>query len=140
MKIDDIDTQILKLLEENSKITFKEIGEKLHLTGQAVGARVAKLTDEGIIKNFTINIDRTKISNYSTSFIKVYMTTHDHSRIKNLINKRSEIKEASRVAGDGCYILRVETSSTDLLNEIIDQINEFANFQISNVLSFVKQI
>lgn len=138
MKFDNIDLEILNILKQNSKITFKELGSKLHMTGQAIGARVTKLIDEGVIKNFTINIDKTKLENITTSFIKIYMTTADHSRIKNLISKRSEIKEAFRVAGDGCYILRVETSSNFTLNKIIDEINIFANYQISNVLTEVK--
>ncbi|MGL5577335.1 MAG: Lrp/AsnC family transcriptional regulator [Sarcina sp.] len=138
MKFDNIDLEILNVLEENSKITFKEIGSKLHMTGQAIGARVTKLIDEGVIRNFTINIDKTKLDNITTSFIKIYMTTADHSRIKNLITKRDEIKEAFRVAGDGCYILKVETNNNSILNQIIDEINIFANYQISNVLTEVK--
>ncbi|MGL5066358.1 MAG: Lrp/AsnC family transcriptional regulator [Sarcina sp.] len=137
MKIDDIDIKILKLLEENSKQSLKEIGEKLHMTGQAIGFRVTKLVEMNIIKNFTISINKSKL-HITTSFIKVYMTTHNHSRIKNLISKKTEITEAFRVAGDGCYILRIETINNTQLNQIIDEINEFANYQISNVLSNIK--
>ncbi|MGL4654350.1 MAG: Lrp/AsnC family transcriptional regulator [Sarcina sp.] len=138
MKFDNIDLEILNILEKNSKTPFKEIGKKLHMTGQAIGTRVTKLIDEGVIKNFTVNIDKTKLENSTVSFIKIYMTTADHSRIKNLITKRNEIKEAFRIAGDGCYILRVETTNTSTLNQIIDEITIFANYQISNVLTEIK--
>lgn len=138
MKIDEIGKVILGILKKDSRTTYKEIGESLHMTGQAVGSRVNKLVEEGVIKNFTINVDRSKIDNATTSFIKVYMTTHDHGRIKNIISNRNEITEALRVSGDECYILRVETNSNEILNEIIDEINLFANFQVSSVLSVIK--
>lgn len=138
MKFDDIDIKIIDILSENSKMSFKEIGEKLHMTGQAVGARVNKLVQEEVIKNFTVNIDKSKIDNINVSLIKVYMTTPDHTRIKKIISKRYEITEALRVAGDGCYILRVECPSNDVLNEIIDEINIFANYQVSSVIAKIK--
>ena len=37
MQIDSIDVQILQLLNKNARIGGKEIGEKIHMTGQAVG-------------------------------------------------------------------------------------------------------
>ncbi|MGL5821087.1 MAG: Lrp/AsnC family transcriptional regulator [Sarcina sp.] len=138
MKIDNIDLEIINLLKNNSKITFKEIGELLHMTGQAIGLRVTKLQDENIIQNFTININKNKLENTITSFITIYMTTADHSRIKNLITKTPEIQKAYRVAGDGCYIIEIETTDNSIINKIIKDITEFANYKISNVLAELK--
>ncbi|MGL5634714.1 MAG: Lrp/AsnC family transcriptional regulator [Sarcina sp.] len=138
MKIDNIDLEIINLLKNNSKITFKEIGEILHMTGQAIGLRVTKLQDENIIQNFTININKNKLENTITSFITIYMTTADHSRIKNLITKTPEIQKAYRVAGDGCYIIEIETTDNSIINKIIKDITEFANYKISNVLAELK--
>ncbi len=39
---------ILKKLTKNSRITMKDLGEKVHLTGPATSARVAKLEDNGL--------------------------------------------------------------------------------------------
>ncbi|MGL4990957.1 MAG: Lrp/AsnC family transcriptional regulator [Sarcina sp.] len=138
MKIDEIDLKILQILKKDSKITFKEIGKELHLTGQAVGARVSKISENNIIKNFTINIDNSKIKNDNIYFLKVYMTANEHLRIINLINNTKEITEPFRIAGDGCYMLKVETKNEIKLNEIIDKITVFANFQVSNIISKIK--
>ncbi|MDA6151480.1 AsnC family transcriptional regulator, partial [Escherichia coli] len=40
MDIDQIDFQILRLLTENSRIQWKDLGEQIHMTGQAVGNRI----------------------------------------------------------------------------------------------------
>lgn len=52
--LDHTDMQILEELSQNSRITMKELGEKVHLTGQAAASRVAKLEDNGVIEGYTI--------------------------------------------------------------------------------------
>ncbi|MER2122401.1 MAG: winged helix-turn-helix transcriptional regulator, partial [Solibacillus sp.] len=46
--LDNTDKRILEELSKNGRIKMKELGEKVHLTGQAASARVLKLEDEGI--------------------------------------------------------------------------------------------
>ncbi len=138
MKIDNLDLEIMKILSENSKLTFKEIGEKIHLTGQAVGARVNKLVDEEIIENFTINTNKEKLGIKVTAMIKIFMYTYDHSKLKSMIANTDEIVEAYRISADACYFLKVETTSNERLNNILDRINEFANYQLFLSISKLK--
>ena len=49
MKIDSTDIQILKILANHSRTQWKDIGEQIYMTGQAVGNRIRKMEDEGII-------------------------------------------------------------------------------------------
>ncbi len=55
-----IDTNMLNLLKENSRVQWRDIGKEIHMTGQAVGNRVRKLEEEGIIRAFTILLDEMK--------------------------------------------------------------------------------
>lgn len=138
MNIDTLDLEIIKMLSENAKLSFKEIGEKVHMTAQAVGVRINKLADEGVIENFTININKEKLGINTTALIKIYMNTYDHTKIKKLIKNTDEIVEAYRISADGCYSIKVETKSNEKLNSILDSINEFANYQLSLFISKLK--
>jgi len=131
MSIDNVDLEIINILCENSKLSFKEIGEKIHMTGQAVGIRINKLIDDGIIENFTINFNKEKLGINIIAMIKVYMKTNDHGKIRKLIDNTDEIVEAFRVSADACYFLKVETDSNEVLNNLLDKINEYANYQLS---------
>ncbi|WP_241669579.1 winged helix-turn-helix transcriptional regulator [Bacillus cereus] len=51
---------MLNLLKENSRVQWRDIGKEIHMTGQAVGNRVRKLEEEGIIRAFTILLDEMK--------------------------------------------------------------------------------
>lgn len=48
--VDKIDLEILNWLQQDSRMQWKEIGEKVHLTGQAVAARIRKLEEMGVIE------------------------------------------------------------------------------------------
>ncbi|HFG7468189.1 TPA: Lrp/AsnC family transcriptional regulator, partial [Acinetobacter baumannii] len=50
IELDPIDLKIIALLKQDSRLTNKEIGQRVHRTGQAVGARIAQLMDAGVIK------------------------------------------------------------------------------------------
>lgn len=56
-KLDEKDQKILKLLTEDSRLLWKEIGGSLGISANAARRRVLNLIDCGIIKRFTIEID-----------------------------------------------------------------------------------
>lgn len=138
MDIDSLDLQIIKLLQKNSRLTNKEIGEQIHLTGQAVGARINKLVEEGIIQAFTITVNPEKLGIQITALIKIYMKTLEHAKIKHLIQNTEAITQAYRTSSDACYFIKVETNHNDTLNEILDKISTFATYQLSLSIGKIK--
>ncbi len=131
MNLDQVDYRLIQILKENSRLSFKEIGEKIHMTGQAVGVRVNKLMEEGIIEGFTLAVNMEKLGVTITAMIKVYMKKLEHQKILRLIETTEVVTEAYRTSADCCYFLKVETSSNDELNRILDRISEFATYQLS---------
>lgn len=138
MKLDDLDIAILKELKANSKLTFKEIGAKLHLTGQAVGNRVTKLLENNVIENFTININENYLGLKNISYVRIYMKDNSHDKVLKLINEHDEIVEAYKTGSDCCYVLKIENESNQSLTSLLDKILPFANYQISMVLDRLK--
>jgi len=59
-ELDEIDEKILKILEENSRASYVDIGKKLRLSEGAVRRRVQNLVKEGVIKKFTIQREFTR--------------------------------------------------------------------------------
>ncbi|MEW8987666.1 MAG: winged helix-turn-helix transcriptional regulator, partial [Bacillus sp. (in: firmicutes)] len=73
-----LDSTDLKMIEEltlNSRITMKELGEKVHLTGQAASSRVAKLEDLGIIEGYTIKVNQMKLGYSVHAIIHIFTKT-----------------------------------------------------------------
>ena len=59
--LDETDMEILRLLAEDARRPFSEIGERVELSGPAVSDRVERLREAGIIKQFTIDVDRSQL-------------------------------------------------------------------------------
>ncbi|MDM8159160.1 Lrp/AsnC family transcriptional regulator [Labilibaculum sp. K2S] len=75
-KLDKTDRKILQLLQQDCRITTKELAEKLHLSNTPVYERVKKLERSGIIKGYVARLDPDKIDRSMMVFISILLTKH----------------------------------------------------------------
>ncbi|MPQ32480.1 Lrp/AsnC family transcriptional regulator [Clostridium estertheticum] len=129
--LDQTDTQILSLLTKNSRMQWQEIGEEVHLTGQAVKNRISKMEKSGVIKNYTVNINPEILGKNLTAFITVFMKTTNHLSFKKYINNNSLVTEAHRISGDGCYILKLTASTQAEIIDFLDEILKYGNYKLN---------
>ncbi len=139
MEIDQIDFQILRLLSENSRIQWKDLGKQIHMTGQAVGNRIKKLEDRGIIQAYSLIIDEMKLGLIFTAFANVYMKTANHDAFIRFIKDRKEVIEAHRVSGEGCYHLKIKVKSQNQLNLFLNQLLDHGNYSLNLSIQEIKQ-
>lgn len=139
MELDNIDIQILRLLSENSRIQWKDLGEQIHMTGQAVGNRIKKLEDSGVIKAYTLLVDEMKLGLSYTAFVIIYMKTANHDSFIRFVHDRNEVVEAHRVSGEGCYHLKIKVKSQDQLNLFLNELLEYGNYSIHLSIKEIKQ-
>ncbi|MFW9781103.1 MAG: Lrp/AsnC family transcriptional regulator [Candidatus Heimdallarchaeota archaeon] len=118
--IDEIDKVILEILKTNSRISFNEISQKVGKTEATVRRRVQKLTDDGIITKFTIDYD---IKNKPKTFATVKVLP-DLKIIKDIIKDLDKVEEVTniwRLSGDCGLLLKVELSSIEEINPLIEE-------------------
>ncbi|MFC3932191.1 Lrp/AsnC family transcriptional regulator [Streptococcus dentapri] len=130
--MDQIDQQILNSLKSNSRLTNKEIGEAVHLTGQAVGNRIIKLQEEGLISAFSVNIHYP-----NQQFIMVYMDSNQFKTFEAFINSCPEIDEFYKVAGRACYLLKSHFSD-DELKSFLEELTNWGRYNIESILKRLK--
>lgn len=70
-KLDMIDQEILKLLSENSRMSYVEIGKRVNLSRVAVKSRMEALEREGIIERFSIVINPEKVGRMISAFFDI---------------------------------------------------------------------
>ncbi|MEC0128470.1 Lrp/AsnC family transcriptional regulator [Paenibacillus pabuli] len=139
MELDNIDFQILRLLSENARIQWKELGEQIHMTGQAVGNRIKKLEESGVIKGYSAIVDEMKMGLTFTAFVIFYMKTANHHSFIRLMDDRREVLEVHRVSGEACYHLKIKTSSQEQLNRFLDDILEYGNYTLHLSIQEIKK-
>lgn len=137
--IDATDLRILQLLIQDAKRSNKEIGEEVHLTGQAVGARVRKLQDMGVIEGYTVKWNPERIGLGLEAFVTVFLNSGDrHPAFRAFVAAREDIVEVHRVSGEGCYLMRVQTGTTEQLGELLEALLPLGNYRVSLSLGVEK--
>jgi|SRR4051794_30297310 Lrp/AsnC family leucine-responsive transcriptional regulator len=139
MELDNIDFQILRLLSESSRIQWKDLGAQIHMTGQAVGNRIKKLEESGVIKAYSLIVDEMKLGLIFTAFVIIYMKTANHDVFIRVINDRKEVVEAHRVSGEGCYHLKIKVNSQEQLNLFLNKILEYGNYTLHLSIQEIKK-
>ncbi|WP_336771272.1 Lrp/AsnC family transcriptional regulator [Paenibacillus sp. MMO-58] len=130
--IDDIDRQILSCLIADASQSHKSIGEQVHMTGQAVGARVRKLQDLGIIEGTTVNWNPEKIGLTVLAFVTVFLASNTaHQAFQQFAGSSSQVVEVHRVSGEGCYWMRVRVGSQLELTSFLDELLGYGNYKVS---------
>ncbi|WP_049980471.1 AsnC family transcriptional regulator [Halolamina rubra] len=59
--LDETDLRIIELLAADARRPYSDIGEEVGLSGPAVSDRVTRLQDAGVLKRFTVDVDRSQL-------------------------------------------------------------------------------
>ncbi|MGO4547637.1 Lrp/AsnC family transcriptional regulator [Paenibacillus sp. 2TAB23] len=133
--MDQTDMLILAELSENSRITMKELGGKVYLTGQAAASRVAKLVDTGVIEGYSIKVNQAKLGCMMHVFITIFTNSHNHQPLLAFIQMQGHyILNNYKISGDGCYLLECRFPSNEHIDQFLDGLSEHANYKISIVI------
>lgn len=134
--LDHTDMQILEELSKNSRITMKELGEKVHLTGQAAALRVAKLEDNGVIEGYTIKVNQVKLGCYIHALLNIYIKSTHHQPYLSFIKTQDKyVINNYKISGDGCYLLECKFPSNEMLDQFLVELNKHVNYKLSIVIN-----
>ena len=136
--LDETDRHILALLQENSRLQWREIGEFVHLTGQAVAKRIKRMEELGVIEAFTIRVNPHLDGKTRIGFVTVFMKTHDHASFLQFVSEQETVEEAHRISGEGCYLLRVRAKDEQELTGMLDQLLTYGNYRVNLSIGQVK--
>lgn len=129
--IDRTDLLILQCLVDNATLTHKEIGRRVHLSGQAVGMRVRKLEEAGVIEGYSARLSAPLLGFAVEGFVVIFLKSPmEHERFQTFIRQAAAVEEAHRISGDGCYLLRVRTPGLAELNASLDQVLQYGNYRL----------
>ena len=145
-KLDNIDLKILKLLQENSKITNLELSKRIGLSPAPTLERVKKLEQSGVIKSYHAKVDGNKLGLNVSTFVLVSLAWQKDNALDNFIEKIQSIDEVTEgyiITGDGDFLLRVICkdipSYEQLLFKKLSQIEEVERLKTFMTLSKVKK-
>ncbi len=140
--MDNIDIKILKILQENSRISSSDISRKVNLSLSATTERIKKLEISGVIKHYTTIIDSGTVGKELTAIMNVSLERPQFTEVfMEFIYEEDEITECHYTAGGYDYIIKIITKNTTTLEQLLNRIKSVPGVLKTNtniVLSTVK--
>lgn len=123
--MDRTDEMILRLLQENARRSFSELGRRVGLSTNAAAARVRRLEAEGIILGYTVltGTDAPGPRGGLEVFIDVRLdAATDNDTFTRTIESIDQIIDAVHMTGPYDYLLRAYTADTGTLDKLLRQL------------------
>ncbi|WP_417857615.1 Lrp/AsnC family transcriptional regulator [Xanthomarina gelatinilytica] len=131
MKLDQKDIQILSLLQNNARLSNKELAAALDIAPSTCHERLKKLTSEGFFKAFNAELNLKKLGVNVEVLIAVRLKRHEREIVNSFIKKIKSINGIIRfyhLAGDTDFMIHVGVKDSDSLRSfIMDELAGFHN-------------
>lgn len=121
-KLDATDIRLLRILQENSNLTMKELAARVNLSTTPVFERVKRLESEGYIRKYIAVIDAEKLDLGFVVFCNVklkQLNTEIAYAFTRAIQDISEVTECYNISGHFDYLLKIHVSNMKQYQEFI---------------------
>ncbi|TDH29004.1 Lrp/AsnC family transcriptional regulator [Segetibacter sp. 3557_3] len=144
--LDQKDLAILRLLQENARITVKEISDKIHLSTTPVHERIKRMEASGVIKQYATLVDHTKVQ--KGLMVICYVSLKQHSKeagdkFIKAIHEFNEVIECYNISGEFDFMLKVVAADMNTYYNFhvnrLSQIENIGNVQSIFVMGIIKQ-
>jgi Lrp/AsnC family leucine-responsive transcriptional regulator len=117
--LDDIDRAILRVLEDDGRLTFEELGRSVGLSRPAVHERVKRLVAHGVIRRFRASLDWDALGLPITAFVWIRTAAAACAELAQTVARLDpedvRVEECHRVAGDWSLLVKLRTPSLPAL-------------------------
>ncbi len=120
-QLDPTNRQLLTLLQAEARLSLAELGRRVGLTAPAVGERLARLEEAGVIRGYHADVDPRALGYELSVILRIRPGPMMIPKVAELAQRTPEITECHRVTGDDCFIMRVHVRDVIHLEEVIDR-------------------
>jgi len=144
--LDEKDLAILRLLQQNAKITVREIASQIHLSPTPVHERIKRMEDGGIIKQYVTLVDHAKVKKGLMVICYVSLKEHNKksgAKFIKTIHELNEVIECYNISGEFDFMLKVVAENMDAYYDFhvnkLSQIENMGHLQSVFVMGIIKQ-
>lgn len=120
--LDQKDIMILRALQNNSRITVKDLALKVHLSPTPVFERLKRLETEGYIRKYTTVLDATKLGRGFLVFCSVRLRRMGKEIADDFVKRVKDIPEVAEcynISGDFDYLLKIYAPDMRYYNDFL---------------------
>lgn len=145
--LDHIDLQILRTLQDNARLTTKELAACVHLSTTPVFERLKRLEAQGYIKKYIAVLDAEKFNRGFLVFCRVKLRRLNKEiaeEFTGIIREIPEVTECYNISGSYDYLLKIHAPDMkyyqEFLLNVLGTIESLGSMESTFVMDEVKQV
>lgn len=145
IQIDDTDRRILRALQDDGRLTVRQLAAKVHLTPTPVYERLRRLEASGLITGYHATLDSARLGMGFTVFCNVKLTQINaeiHRDFAQRVAAIAEVAECYNVSGTWDYLLKIRVPDMrayrDLVTDTLGRLPYLSSLESVFVMDEVK--
>ena len=142
--LDELDQKIVRLLIQNARMSYSEIGQLVGVSRVAVKMRIQSLERRGVIEEYTAVINPQKISGAVSCYFEIETKPDTFAQVTEILRQNETITQIYRVTGKNKLHVHAVAASGDeleqLMQEVIDPLPGVISSSCNMILSRIKDI
>ena len=126
VSLDQKDLAILKLLQNNARVTVKEISDTINLSTTPVYERIKWMEETGVIRQYTTLLDPAKLNRRLMVIAYVSLKQHNKtagSKFVKAINEMHEVLECYSISGEFDFMMKI----------VVEDMNAYYDFHVNRL-------
>lgn len=134
MKLDTVDLEILRRLQEDARTSLLDLSKATGVSRPTVKARIERLQKEGVIKAFTIILDRNAIREGMLLFLR--LRTDETKEVAETLRGMGEVLEVYELMGERNLLCKAAVPGMGELQDLMERIHRLPVTQIESQIVF----
>ncbi len=121
-KLDSTDFQILNLLQQDGRMTIKELSTRLNLSTTPIFERIKKLEKSGVIDRYMAVLNPEKLGKKLTAFAHISIKNHSKEQVEGFVERVisfPEVLECHYVTGAADFMIKVLVEDIEKYNHFV---------------------
>jgi Lrp/AsnC family leucine-responsive transcriptional regulator len=127
--------KLLDELQANARLSLAELSRRIGLSPTATAERLKQMEEIGILRGFTVEIDREALGLDVMAFIRMSCPGQHYHRFIEYVQTLEEVRECHHLTGGDDFLLKVTTTSMADLEALIEALLPYGTPVTSLVLS-----
>jgi Lrp/AsnC family transcriptional regulator, leucine-responsive regulatory protein len=133
--MDNYGRKLVDQLQRNARLSVAELGRRIGLSPTATAERLRQMEDVGILRAYTVEIDREALGLEVMAFIRMSCNGMQYNRLLDFVQTLEEVRECHHLTGGDDLLLKVTTTNMNDLEALIEALLPYGTPVTSLVLS-----
>ncbi|MBO6781705.1 MAG: Lrp/AsnC family transcriptional regulator [Alphaproteobacteria bacterium] len=134
-EIDQADRALLDIVQQDARLSFREIARRAGLSTPTVAERLRRLEAAGVVTGYAARVDGPAVGRAIEAYLRVSASDRDFHRVTGLCASLDDVLECHHVTGEESFLVRVAVPSVAGLEELISRFRKIGTVRSSLILS-----